>query len=126
MKPCSSAKVTVLFILFCSNSLRADWLWDNDLAVATPTARGYKAHFTFLNKGKTSVTVIGLTFSCPCVVYHYETTTAQPGQTGSLTITIENPEARPPGEDWDLIASGSAATQPRELTIRLEKSNTEK
>jgi len=113
------SKVTAFFILLSVHALRADWQWENDLAIAKPTPKGYEARLCFQNKGKSNVTVTGLAFSCPCTVYHFTATTAKPGETGTLTVVIEN--GKEGLEDLDVIAFGSPSTKPRELTIRMEK-----
>jgi hypothetical protein len=120
-KPTFWLKVTLFFVLFSVNRLQADWLWNNDVAVATLTPKGYQVHFSFVNQGKTDLTVTDLAFSCPCTLYHFKATTAKPGQTGRLDITIEDTEERLADDDWIAIASGPPSTKPRELTIRLDK-----
>ena len=120
MKPRFLCKVTAILILFSLQAARADWQWENDLASATSTPKGYEARLSFRNTGKSAVTVTGLAFSCPCTVYHFTATTAKPGETGTLTIYIEG-EKQGIGDDLDFIAIGSPSTKPSELTIRLEK-----
>ena len=120
MKPHLFLKVTAVFILFSVCALHADWQWENDLAVATPTPKGYEARLSFQNNGKSNVTVTGLAFSCPCTVYHFTATTARPGGTGTLSLVFESEKEGLEDTDLSVIAIGSPSTKPRELTIRLE------
>lgn len=112
------AKVAAFFILFSARMAYADWTWENDLAVAKLTPKGYEASFIFHNTGKTNITVTDVAFDCPCTVSHFKSTTAKPGETGMLTIVVES-EKEGLGDDLDAIVSGSSSTKSHELTIRL-------
>jgi len=118
-------KVTGFFILLSMQVLYADWQWDNDLAVATLTPKGYQAQLSFQNNGKSDVAVTSLKFPCTCTVYHFTSTTAKPGETGTLTVVIEREEENQE-KDYNVIVFGSPSTQPREVTIRIEKPNSTK
>ncbi|HEY0256645.1 MAG TPA: DUF1573 domain-containing protein, partial [Candidatus Methylacidiphilales bacterium] len=104
MKPLFVALVTLFSTFFGVNSLRAEWQWHNDMVVPKILPDGYEARFSFENKGKESVTVIGLTFSCACTVYHFQATSAKPGKTGVLTVRIPRHGDDDLGKDFDFIA----------------------
>jgi len=100
--------------------LHADWQWQNDLVSATVSSREYGARFSFKNTGKTVVTVTKLTFSCPCIVYRFHATPAEPGKTGTLDVFITRDPNEPFDDTVNLIVSGSPSTRSRELTIRVK------
>jgi hypothetical protein len=112
----------LLVPIFIPLLAHADWQWENDLTTATVSAHQYKAQFRFDNTGKTPVTVTSVVFSCPCVVSHFETTSAKPGKTGVLTIRIDRDDDAKAGQDLDLIVVGPSSTTSREMTIRIPDS----
>jgi len=106
---------------FSAAALRADWRWENDLSVATATGEDYRVTFKFENHGTTPVTVTDLHFSCPCTVYHFNATTAQPGKIGKLVIDVKRESVETLDQELLVIAEGSGSASTRELTIRLPK-----
>jgi hypothetical protein len=109
----------VLVTFFFPFALHANWQWQNDLTTAAALPDQYEAKFQFENKGKVPLTVSNVVFSCPCVVSHFEATSAQPGKTGVLTIHIDRYGDGKAGQELDLIVVGPASTTSREMTIRL-------
>ena len=117
MKLRIQAEVTALFFLLAVQGLPAQWRWDNDMVPATRTTHGYRAELTFQNHSKAPLTITGVHFSCPCVTFHFSSTTAAPGKEGTLTILFE--ESRPNEKDLDALATGSDPSGTHEFTIRL-------
>lgn len=107
-------------IVLLSLPLRADWQWQNDLVAATVLPHEYAARFLFKNTGKTAVTVTKLTFCCPCIVYRFQATPAEPGKTGTLAVYIVREPNEPFDDTINLIVSGSPSTKSRELTVRVK------
>jgi hypothetical protein len=120
----SALGVAAVFCLWIAcPPLHADWQWKNDLATATSSPRGYEAQFTFQNNGKDSITATGLTFSCSCIRYHFQATSAKAGKTGTLTIQILRNGDDDPISDVEVMVIGSAGTTSQELTLRFAKSD---
>jgi hypothetical protein len=120
MKLRAPGKVAVLiplFLLLGIPILNAQWLWDNDLAVATDTSHGFQAKLTFQNHGKAPLTLTRVEFSCPCVTFRFTSTTAQPGKDGTLTIILQ--DSKPGLVDLEGLAVGSDGSKPHEFTLRL-------
>lgn len=108
--------VTIFFPLLA----HADWQWENDLTTATLVPHLYRAQFRFENDGKIPLTVSDVVFSCPCVVSHFQATSAKPGKTGVLTIFIERQDDdEKAGRDLDLMVVGPSSTTSHEMTIRI-------
>jgi len=106
---------------FSAAILRADWRWENDLGLAAAKAEDYRVTFRFENHGTAPITVTDLHFSCPCTVYHFNATTAQPGKIGKLVIYVNRESVETPDQELLVIAEGSGAATEKELTIRLPK-----
>jgi hypothetical protein len=115
LKHAFPALVTIFFPLVA----HADWQWENDLATAAISPNQYRVSFRFENNGKLPVKVTDLTFSCPCIVYHFQSKPVAPGKSGILTIQIDRGDDEQAGEDLDLIVRGTASTTSRQLTIRV-------
>ena len=101
---------------FSATALRADWRWENDLGLAKATAEDYTVTFKFENQGTAPVTVTDLHFSCPCTVYHFNATTAQPGKIGKLVIDVKRESVETLDQELLVIAEGSGSATARELT----------
>ena len=112
--------------LFFPANLRADWQWNNDLAVAKTGSDGYEARFTFETTGTSPISVGGLNFSCTCTVYHYEAAAARLGKSGALVVHVNREGNATPGQDLSLIVWGSAYAMSKELTIHIPSEKSER
>lgn len=91
------------------------------MVVATAKGEDYTVTFKFENHGTAPVTVTDLHFPCPCTVYHFDATTAQPGKIGKLVIHVKRESVETLGDELSVIAEGSDSATEQELTIRLPK-----